>query len=285
MKTIILLSFVVLFVGCVSSSKRQNSSSKIVTADKLQKENLAVEKDVKAALPNEGLKAYQTEKIAFLNIHDFPDSALLSAKVKMNPPDLALDEAKSLQMDRSEILRQALVTFCDDCQQFEVLLPIEKLSEQQFNFFFDKIFLRQEVNLDEIKELTSELAAYDKLVLILSSEDYEKNRGFSKDNSVIAITGAFIKSEVYVFDLKKKTTMARVNINLSNKDYLFYSKKESTDKQQAGSLKEVKDNTIKTLLNDFRYDEVYPYPISSESLTLFHFFYNELCKSLFMDAG
>ena len=122
-------------------------------------------------------------------------------------------------------------------------------------------------------------------MLVLSSEDYEKNRGFSKDNSVIAVTEAFIKSEVYIFDLKKKSTLARMNINLSNKDYLFYSKKESLDKQQAAGLKDVKDNTIKTLLNDYRYDEIYPYPISSESLTLFHFFYNELCKTLFMDAG
>ena len=156
MKTIILLFSILLLVGCVSSYKNQNGLSKI-SADKLQKEHLTVEKDIKTALPAEGLKAHQKEKIAFLNIHDFPDSALLSAKAKMNPPDLALDEAKALQMDRSEILRQALVTFCDDCQQFEVLLPIEKLSEQQFNFFFDKIFLRQEVNLDEIKELTAEL--------------------------------------------------------------------------------------------------------------------------------
>lgn len=281
MKTIILLISALFFLGCVSSSK----NSKTFAFDKLQKENLAVEIDVKIAIPTEGLKANQKEKIAFLNIHDFPDSALLSAKVKMNPPDLALDEAKSLQMDRSEILRQALVTFCDECQQFEVLLPIEKLSEHQFNFFFDKIFLRQEVNLGEIKELTGELSAYDKLVLVLSSEDYEKNRGFNKDKNVVALTEAFIKSEVYVFDLKKNTVMARLNINLSNKDYLFYAKKDSLDRQPARGLKEVKDNSIKTLLNDYRYDEIYPYPISSESLTLFHFLYNELCKSLFMDPG
>jgi len=66
---------------------------------------------------------------------------------------------------------------------------------------------------------------------------------------------------------------------------LFYVKKDSADKSPANSLKEVKENTIKTLLNDVRYDDVYPYPIASESLTLFHYFYNELCKSLFMDAG
>ena len=267
-------------MGCTTSSKNPK-----VSLDKMQKENMNVEKDVKTAMLAEGLKANQKEKVAFLNIHDFPDSALLSAKAKMNPPDMALDEAKSLQMDRAEILRQDLVTFCDDCQKFEVLLPIEKLSENQFNFFFDKIFLRQEVSLAEISELTGELADYDKLVLVLSSEDYEKNRGQSKDNDVIAITEAFIKSEVYVFDLKKKTTLARMNINLSNKDYLFYVKKDSADKSPANSLKEVKENTIKTLLNDVRYDDVYPYPITSESLTLFHYFYNELCKSLFMDAG
>lgn len=260
-------------------------TDKLEKSDKMQKEHMNVEKDIKIAMPPEGLKANQKEKIAFLNIHDFPDSALLSAKAKMNPPDLALDEAKSLQMDRSEILRQALVTFCDDCQKFEVMLPIEKLSEHQFNFFFDKIFLRQEVSLNEITELTGELPDYDKLVLVLSSEDYEKNRGFNKDNNVIAITEAFIKSEIYVFDLKKKSTVARMNINLSNKDYIFYAKKDVLDKTSANTIREVKDNTIKTLLNDFRYDEVYSYPITSESLTLFHYFYNELCKSLFMDAG
>lgn len=261
------------------------SLEKLDKLDKLQKEHLNVEREIKIAMPPEGLKASQKEKIAFLNIHDFPDSALLSAKVKMNPPDLALDEAKTLQMDRSEILRQSLVTFCDDCQQFEVILPIEKLSEHQFNFFFDKIFLRQEVNLNEITELTGELSTYDKLILILSSEDYEKNRGFNKDNNVIAFTEAFIKSEVYVFDLKKKSTLARMNIGLSNKDYIFYAKKDIFDKTSANTIKEVKDNAIKTLLNDVRYDEMYPYPITSESLTLFHYFYNELCKSLFMDAG
>lgn len=267
-------------MGCTTSSKNSK-----VSPEKMQKENMNVEKDVKAAMPAEGLKAYQKEKIAFLNIHDFPDSALLSAKTKMNPPDMALDEAKSLQMDRSEILRQALVTFCDDCQKFEVLLPIEKLSEAQFNFFFDKIFLRQEVVFAEISDLATELSDYDKLVLVLSSEDYEKNRGFNKESNVIAITESFIKSEVYVFDLKQKKTLARMNINLSNKDYLFYAKKDGADKSQANTIKEVKENSIKTLLNDVRYDEVYPYPISSESLTLFHYFYNELCKSLFMDAG
>lgn len=244
-----------------------------------------VEKEFKVALPATGLMVNQKEKIAFLNIHDFPDSTLLSAKTKMNPPDMALDEAKSLQMDRSEILRQALFTYCDSCQNFEVLLPIEKLSEQQFNFFFDKIFLRQEVSLNEIAELTGELPNYDKLVLILSSEDYEKNRGFNKQDDVVALTEVFIKSEVYVFDLKKKATYSRLNVNLSNKDYLFYSKrKDLNDKEPTKVLKDVKDLNIKTILNDYRYDDVYPYPISSESLTLFHFFYNELCKSLFMDV-
>ena len=252
--------------------------------DKMHKEHMHAEKDIKLNLPPEGLKAVQKEKVAFLNIHDFPDSALLSAKSKMNPPDLAIDEAKSLQMDRSEILRQGLQTYCDECANFEVLLPIDKLSDSQFNFFFDKIFLRQEVLPTEIGDLMNELAGYDKLVLVLSAEDYEKNRGLNKDNSVVAITESFIKSEVYVFDLKKRVLMARVNINLSNKDYLFYEKKNTADRSEAKMLKEVKDTNIRTLLNDFRYDEIYPYPISSESLTLFHFFYNELCKTLFVDV-
>jgi hypothetical protein len=282
MKTMILLLSLFVFAGCTTASKNPKTSP-----DKIQKENLNVEKEIKINMPTEGLRAFQKEKIAFINVHDFPDSALLSAKTKMNPPDLAIDEAKLLQMDRAEILRQAIVTFCDSCQNFEVILPIEKLSESQFNFFFDKIFLRQEVNFSEISELTGELADYDKLVLVLSSEDYEKNRGFNKDNEVVAFTEVFIKSEVYVFDLKKKSTLGRMNISLSNKDNLFYEKKELTDKVAdkiaAKKLKEVKDVNIKTVLNDVRYDEVYPYPIASESITLFQFFYNELCKSIFMD--
>lgn len=280
MKTIILLFSLLFVVGCTTSNKNQKLS-----LDKFHKEHVNFEKEFKVALPADGLKSNQKEKIAFLNIHDFPDSALLSAKTKMNPPDMALDEAKSLQMDRAEILRQALVTFCDSCQNFEVLLPIEKLSEQQFNFFFDKIFLRQEVNLNEISDLAGDLHGYDKLVLVLSSEDYEKNRGFNKENDVVALTEVFIRSEVYVFDLKKKTIYSRLNMNLSNKDYLFYQKRKNiNDKESTKVLKDVKDTNIKTVLNDYRYDDVYPYPMTSESLTLFHFFYNELCKSLFMDV-
>lgn len=279
MKSIFFLFSVLVFAGCSTSTKNQKLS-----LDKIQKEKLHVEKDVKIVLPPEGLKAFQKEKIAFINVHDFPDSALLSAKTKMNPPDMAMDEAKMMQMDRAEILRQALETFCDECDAFEVMLPIQKLSENQFNFFFDKIFLRQEVKVTEIEELITELSGFDKLVLVLSSEDYEKNRGYNKYNDVIASTEAIIKSEVYIFDLKKKTTIGRMNVSLANKDLLFYEKKDSTDKNPAKGMREVKDSTIKTVLNDVRYDDIYPYPIVSESLTFFHYFYNELCKSLFMDA-
>ena len=149
-------------------------------------------------------------------------------------------------------------------------------------FDFDKIFLHQEVSWPEISELAAELNRYDKLVLILSSEDYEKNRGFNKDSDVVAVSETFIHAEVYIFDLKNKSQISRLNLKLSNKDYLFYAKKETTGKQ-IKQLKEVKDTKIKTLLNDFRYDDVYPYPMTSESLTLFNFFYSELGKSLFMD--
>lgn len=252
--------------------------------DKVHKENLKIDKEIKSALPFGGLRAVQDEKIAFLNVHDFPDSTLLSAKIKMNPPDLAIDEAKLLQMERSEILRQALETYCDSCENFEVLLPIDKLSENQFNFFFDKIFLRQEVKWDELAELVTELGSYDKLVLILSSEDYEKNRGFNKEKDVVAFSESFIKSEIYVFDLKKKGSIGRINLNMSNTDYLFYSKKLGSNNQRSEKLKDSKNIKIKTLLNDIRYDEVYPYPIAAESLTLFYFFYDELGKLLFKDA-
>lgn len=265
-------------IGCTSANKHQK-----LALDKIPKENISVEKEIRIALANAGLSTFQKEKIAFLNIHDFPDSALLSAKTKMNPPDLAIDEAKLMQMERSEILRQALQTFCDQCQHFEVLLPIEKLSDNQFNFFFDKIFLRQEIIWSELSELTNDLAAFDKLALILSSEDYEKNRGFNKEDDVVAISEAFINSEIYVFDLKKKTTIGRFNIKLSNKNHLFYAKSALSNKQKSKSLNDIKDTQIKTLLNDVRYDDIYPYPMTSESLTLFHFFYNELGKSLFME--
>lgn len=276
MKIVVFLILALISLGCTTAPKMGK-----VAGDKAHRQ---VEKEIKLSLPAEGLKSVQSEKVAFLNIHDFPDSALLSAKIKMNPPDLAIDEAKSLQMDRAEILRQSLQTYCDECQNFEVVLPIEKLSEGQFNFFFDKIFLRQEVISDEVGDLFSELKDFDKLVLILSSEDYEKNRGLNKENQVVALTEAFIKSEVYVFDLKKRALVSRLNINLSNKDYLFYEKKDTSDRAEAKIIEDVKDTGIKTLLNDFRYDEAYPFPIVSESLTLFHFLYNELCKTLFMEA-
>jgi hypothetical protein len=279
MKLMFWLSSFLGIIACTSVSKNHK-----LALDKIQKEKLHVELDVKTLLPGDALKAFRKEKVALLNVHDFPDSALLSAKTKMNPPDLAMDEAKMMQMDRAEILRQALETFCDECDSFEVLLPIEKLSENQFNFFFDKIFLRQEVNIKEIEELTVELVRFDKLVLVLSSEDYEKNRGLNKDSNVVAVTEAIVKSEVYIFDLKTKSLAGRFNISLAKKDLLFYQKKDSTDKDVAKGMKEVNDVNIKTMLNDVRYDDIYPYPIVSESLTFFHYFYNELCKSLFMDT-
>ncbi len=277
MKAIIWLLSLIVVVGCTTPGKSQK-----LALDRIPKENITIEKEIKTSLPQGSLRSLQKEKIAFINIHDFPDSTLLSAKTKMNPPDLALDEAKLLQMERSEILRQTLVTYCDECQSFEVLLPVEKLSESQFNLFFDKIFLHQEVSWPEISELVAELNRFDKLVLILSSEDFEKNRGFNKDSDVVAVSETFIHAEVYIFDLKNKSQISRLNLKLSNKDYLFYAKKEPTGKQ-IKQLKEVKDTKIKTLLNDFRYDDVYPYPMTSESLTLFNFFYSELGKSLFMD--
>ena len=279
MKAIIWLVSLIVVVGCTSPSKNSK-----LALDKIPKENITSEKEFKTALPQGSLRSLQKEKIAFINIHDFPDSTLLSAKTKMNPPDLAIDEAKLLQMERSEILRQTIVTYCDECQNFEVLLPVEKLTESQFNLFFDKIFLHQEVSWAELSDLTAELEKYDKLVLILSSEDYEKNRGFNKNSDVVAISETFIRAEVYIFDLKNKSLISRLNLKLSNKDYLFYSKSEILGKRDVKSLKSVKDTKIKTVLNDFRYDDVYPYPMTSESLTLFNFFYNELGKSLFMDT-
>lgn len=275
--------FLILFLGlsilgaCVSKSPKRSS----VNVNEALRESLNFKSDLVLSKIKSGFRDFNNERVAVINVHDFPDSAIISAKSKLNPPDIALNEARLIQQDRAEILRQAIENYCDGCENIEVILPIEVFTEKQLNFFFDKIFLKQEVRIEEIQNLRKDLAKYSVLVLILSSENYEKNRGYNKQGEVVALTETEIKSENYVFHLNNNTLLYRSNDYMISNDFIFYQKNSSNTPNQTILLKNVTDSKISRLLNDIKYDDVYPYPLPEESLTLFYYFYNQVVKNIY----
>lgn len=278
-KLIIFLSAALLgLTACSSLSKKKNP---LVENPPAAKDSLKFNQDVKKNDIKElGFKYFNNERVVFINIHDYPDSAIISAKSKMNPPDVALNEARQIQSERAEILRQALESHCDGCENMDVITPLDVFGEKELNFFFDKIFLKQEVKMEEIANLRKDLAKYSVLVLVLSAEDYEKNRGFNKKDEIVSQSENELRSEVYVFHLNKNELLYRSNLTLMDTDYIFYQKNKENKPNASVSLKAASDTKIVRLLNDLKYDDIYPYPLTDEGLTMFYYYYNQLVKNI-----
>ncbi len=284
------ISFALVFIVCVisfsctslSKLSSKGAKDKILKEKDLanKKEQLKIDSEVKLNELKEGFAKFKNERVAIINIHDFPDSALISAKAKMNPPDLAIDQARNIQKERAELLRQALVTYCDTCDHIEILNPIDVFGENQLNFYFDKIFLRQEVLDSDFSMIRKDLAKYSVVILLLSSESYEKNRGINRNNEIVAETEAEVKMDVYAYHFNDEKRIYRSLVTLKNRDYLFYKKIDGGFKGQAPVLSNVEDKQIKRVLNDSSFDDIYPYPLSDESLTFFYYLYNEVLKNL-----
>lgn len=278
-KLIIFLSAALLSLSACSSLSKKKSP--LVENPPAAKDSLKFNQDIKKNdIKEQGFKYFKNERVVFINIHDYPDSAIISAKSKMNPPDVALNEARQIQSERAEILRQALESHCDGCENIDVITPLDVFGEKELNFFFDKIFLKQEVKLEEIANLRKDLAKYSVLVLVLSSEDYEKNRGFNKKDEIVSQSENELRSEVYVFHLNKNELLYRSNLTLMDTDYIFYQKNLDTKPNQTVRLKSVSDTKIVRLLNDLKYDDIYPYPLTDEGLTMFYYYYNQLVKNI-----
>lgn len=276
----LILFFVAVFTFCACSSVSKKKNSLLENPPSL-KDTLKFNLDVKKnEIKDQGFKFFKNERVAILNIHDYPDSAIISAKSKMNPPDVALNEARQIQSERAEILRQAIESHCDGCENIEVVTPLDIFGEKELNFFFDKIFLKQEVKLEEIANLRKDLAKYSVLILILSSENYEKNRGFNKKEEIVSQSENELRSEVYIFHLNKNDILYRSNLTLMDTDFLFFQKNKDNTPNQSIKLKSVADTKIIRLLNDLKYDDIYPYPLTDEGLTMFYYYYNQLVKNI-----
>jgi hypothetical protein len=280
MKKLYFIFYALIAIGVVSCTTSPFKKNLLKENPPVPRDTLKVENEVKLNLFKEGFKAFKNERVIILNVHDFPDSAIISAKSKMNPPDMALGEARLIQQDRAEVLRQSLESHCDNCENIEIVTPLDLLTEKQINFFFDKIFLRQEVTLEEVQNIRKDLAKYSVLVLVLSSENYEKNRGYNKKEQVISESEAELKSEVYIFHLNNNQLLYRANLDLFDTDFIFYEKMSANQTTESAKIKNVSDTKIIRLLNDTKYDDIYPYPLTDESLTLFYFFYNNLMKNI-----
>jgi hypothetical protein len=280
MKKLIIFLSAALF-GLTACSSLSKKKSPLVENPPSSKDSLKFNQDVKKNdIKEQGFKYFNNERVVFINIHDYPDSAIISAKTKMNPPDVALNEARQIQSERAEILRQALESHCDGCENMDVITPLDVFGEKELNFFFDKIFLKQEVKMEEIANLRKDLAKYSVLVLVLSAEDYEKNRGFNKKDEVVSQSENELRSEVYVFHLNKNELLYRSNLTLMDTDYIFYQKNLDNKPSQPVRLKSVSDTKIVRLLNDLKYDDIYPYPLTDEGLTMFYYYYNQLVKNI-----
>src|SRR5688500_7448631 len=74
-----------------------------------------------------GLASLSDRKVTALFIYNLPDSYLIKAKSLFNPPDYALQEVLALQTDRKEWLDEAIVTFCGECKNTQVEIPLKTL--------------------------------------------------------------------------------------------------------------------------------------------------------------
>lgn len=216
--------------------------------------------------------------VTALLLHQLPDSYLLRAKAKINPPDFALRQVADLQAERASWLNEALVVHCDGCQSIEAIPPLRVLPEEFLLNLMDKIPLRQELKPEEMKKIAAFLPSAEVLWVILASEDYERRRGPIKEAGLIsAWSGSEVQLRSFLYDVKSGKWLHKAQVEGSDQDVIVYEKV-----REEGALKVPQARTVPFQTKDLRtlipegssfdglkYDEVYPYPAVPETQRIY----------------
>lgn len=256
----IFAAFLVLFLGACQTSKVTSTHPEVSTAEAF----VIPEKDPKSPqlLPGsvgeiKGLmKSLSQKKVAVLVFQDLPDSYLLKAKDKLNPPDLALQTLQDAYLERNEIINQGLVTFCDGCDHFQVLSPLDILSENQTLQILHKVSLKLKLEAADFKNIKNEFKKFDNLWIITANDDFEFNRELQK-NFVLSHTENEISVKSYVFDMKTEKITSLLELKYEDTDTFKYASGNSD------ILNRMKTDPTHPSWNAF-----YPYPPEQETLRL-----------------
>lgn len=213
-------------------------------------------------------EAFKGKKVTILFIYNLPDSYLIKAKSKINPPDSALQEVMNLQSDRVEWLNETLVAICGSCNNFQVEVPLKLLPENLLLYFIDKASLQIELSWADIAKLQN-YVKNDYLWIILGTEDSEQKRGESDNKSMVAAVGENrVTLRSFVFDMKKKQMLNHIQVLGMDEEVVLYGKQEG---EGAAPILFERMKSKATYLpmgvsfDSIKFDEVYPYPPIPES--------------------
>lgn len=209
-------------------------------------------------------------RVAVLQIHQLPDSYLLRAKNKINPPDMAISEVRSLQEERSSWMNESLVVHCDTCKTFETLLPLDVLPEGFLLELMDKVALKQDLKVEDLRRIASAVPGYDVLWVIFANEDYEQKRGpLAQEKGLISSwSGSEVFLRSFVYDLKKRTWLHRAEVEGLDQDLIVYQQVREEEgralpRARVAPFQSQPDASLipaGSIYDGERYDHVYPYP-------------------------
>lgn len=263
MKYFLIFTFFITFIGCSSQEKKTNLLGALPPKDPSRVEITNKKNEMPKGLET---LAGKTTKVLF--IYNSPDSFLIKAKNKINPPDAAIQEVESLQSDRNSWLNDILVPACGECPHLKVELPIRQLPESSLLKLMDAASLNREISLKEMADLRSSVAS-DYVWIILGSEESEQFRGLTRDKEVVAAKSENrVRLRSYIYDFAKNQTLSDVEIRAVDDEVVLYRKSEGAgvapvllEKMKANNIDLISDNSLDALM----YDEVYPFAPIPES--------------------
>ena len=171
-------------------------------------------------------------------------------------PDIALKNLRATNLERAEILNQAIVTYCDSCKGFDVISPLDILSNDLNLYILNKISLNQDLTAFDFNQIAINLKSKDYVWVLLTSSDFEFKREHSK-SSVVSKTENEMKIKSLIFDIKNKKIIFNLHANFIDIDAYKYP---ISDGEQVDAHR--KDITHPS------WNHIYPYPQEADTLFL-----------------
>ena len=251
-------------------------ASKKITHENTEQNNQSVAKEmprteVKVLETNlaSGLKQLQSRNVAVLFIYNMPDSYLIKAKSKINPPDYAIHEVMNIQSDRAEWMNETLVTHCDECKNFQSMIPLQVLPEDALLKLIDRASLKQDPTKADFEMIHQNVKEADVFWVIFGSEEYEQKRGQTGDQNVSsAVAENTVTLRSFIYDTKNNRFLNKATVTGYDDDLILYEKQVEKEglvlKRAPLLMNKMKSKLIHMPVgpsyDGFKYDDIYPYP-------------------------
>jgi hypothetical protein len=257
--------FLSLALSCTSATKSNGKSNVDATPLKEPKVDIQIRD---SNIPK-GLASLVGRNVKALFIYNLPDSYLIKAKTLFNPPDYALQEVLNLQTDRKEWFDEMIVTFCGECKNIQVDIPIKSLKENDLLYFIDKSSLSQDFTEADMLKLAKDFKGVEVLWVILGSENYEQKRAATAESTMVsAMAENTVTLRNFLYDLKTKKWLHRGQFSVSDRDFAIYERADEKKKPKV-LTDQIRGQfwpmPVGASYDSPKYDEQYPYPPVPES--------------------